>query len=44
MHLGVGLNIGLTEGQLNQLFSIIQAQIGEKQAEVAKNELLKIKR
>lgn len=43
-HLGVGLNIGLTESQLNQLFSIIQAQIGEKQAEVAKNEFLKIKR
>jgi 4-carboxymuconolactone decarboxylase len=42
-HLGVGLNIGLTESQLNQLFSIIQAQIGEKQAEVAKNEFLKIK-
>jgi len=43
-HLGVGLNIGLTESQLNQLFSIIQAQIGEKQAEVAKNEFLKMKR
>ena len=42
-HLGVGLNIGLTESQLNQLFSFIQAQIGEKQAEVAKNEFLKIK-
>jgi 4-carboxymuconolactone decarboxylase len=43
-HLGVGLNIGLTESQLNQLFSIIQALIGEKQAEVAKNEFLKIKK
>jgi 4-carboxymuconolactone decarboxylase len=43
-HLGVGLNIGLTESQLNQLFEIIQTQIGEKQAEVAKNELLKIKK
>jgi hypothetical protein len=42
--LGVGLNIGLTESQLNQLFSIIQAQIGKKQAKVAKNEFLKIKR
>ena len=43
-HLNVGLNIGLTAGQLNQLFSIIQVQIGEKQAEVAKNEFLKIKK
>ncbi|CAM3517733.1 carboxymuconolactone decarboxylase family protein [Aquirufa ecclesiirivi] len=43
-HLGVGLNIGITKGQLMQLFSIIQAQIGEKQAEVAKNELEKIKK
>lgn len=43
-HLNVGLNIGLTEGQMKQLFSIIQTQIGEKQAEVAKNELLKIKK
>ena len=43
-HLGVGLNIGLTESQLNQVFSIVQSQIGEKQAEVAKNELFKIKK
>ena len=43
-HLGVGLNIGLTESELNQLFSIIKVQIGEKQAEIAKNELLKIKK
>ncbi len=41
-HLNVGLNIGITESQLHQLFSIIQTQIGEKQADVAKNELLKI--
>lgn len=43
-HLGVGLNIGFTESQLKQVFTIIQTQIGEKQAEVAKNELLKIKK
>ncbi len=43
-HLNVGLNIGLTENQLNQLFSIIAVQIGEKQAEVAKNEFLKIEK
>jgi 4-carboxymuconolactone decarboxylase len=43
-HLGVGLNIGFTESQLNQVFTIIQTQIGEKQAEVAKNELSKLKK
>lgn len=43
-HLGVSLNIGLTVSQLKQVFAIIQVQIGEKQAEVAKNELLKIKK
>ncbi len=43
-HLGVGLNIGLTESQLNHLFLITETQIGKKQAEIAKNELLKIKK
>jgi alkylhydroperoxidase/carboxymuconolactone decarboxylase family protein YurZ len=43
-HLGVGLNIGLTESQLNEVFTIIQTQIGKKQAEVAKNEFSKIKK
>ena len=37
-HLNVGLNIGITLSQLDHLFSIIEIQIGEKQAEVAKNE------
>ena len=43
-HLNVGLNIGITENQLHQLFSIIKIQIGEKQADVAKNELLQIRK
>lgn len=41
-HLAVGLNIGLTESQLKQVFSIIEAQIGKPQAEIAKNVLLNI--
>lgn len=41
-HLGVRLNIGLSESQLSHLFSIIETQIGKKQAEVAKNVLLQI--
>ena len=41
-HLGVGMNIGLTESQLNQVFSIIETHIGKQQAEIAKNVLLKM--
>ena len=41
-HLAVGMNIGLTEGQLNQVFSIIETHIGRQQAEIAKNVLLKM--
>ena len=41
-HLAVGLNIGLTESQLKQVFSIIETQIGKPQAEIAKNVLLNI--
>ena len=41
-HLAVGLNIGLTESQLKQVFAIIEIQIGKQQAEMAKNVLSKI--
>ncbi len=41
-HLAVGLNIGLTASQLEQVFSIIETQIGKQQAEIAKNVLSKI--
>lgn len=41
-HLAVGINIGLTESQLNQVFSLIETHIGKEQAEVAKNVLLQI--
>jgi alkylhydroperoxidase/carboxymuconolactone decarboxylase family protein YurZ len=41
-HLAVGMNIGLTESQLNQVFSIIEIHIGKQQAEIAKNVLLKM--
>jgi hypothetical protein len=41
-HLAVGMNIGLTESQLNQVFSIIGTHIGKQQAEIAKNVLLKM--
>lgn len=41
-HLAVGMNIGLTESQLMQVFSIIETQIGKPQAEIARNIFLKI--
>jgi alkylhydroperoxidase/carboxymuconolactone decarboxylase family protein YurZ len=41
-HMAVGLNIGFTEAQLKDLFSIIDAQIGKKQAEIANGVLEKI--
>ncbi len=42
-HLAVAMNTGLTESQLQQVFSIIETQIGKQQAEIAKNVLLKMK-
>lgn len=41
-HLAVGLNVGLKESQLKQVFLIIESQIGKQQAEIAKNLLSKI--
>ena len=41
-HLAVGMNIGLTENLLNQIFSIIETHIGKQQAEIAKNVLMKM--
>ncbi|MCW3089965.1 MAG: hypothetical protein JWP81_1034 [Ferruginibacter sp.] len=41
-HLAVGMNIGLTESQLKQVFSLIETHIGKKLAETAKNVLLKM--
>ncbi len=41
-HLAVGLNIGLTENQLKQVFSIIETLISKQQAEIAKKVLSEI--
>jgi 4-carboxymuconolactone decarboxylase len=41
-HLAVGLNVGLTESQLEHVFSLIEIHIGKKQAEVDKSVLSKI--
>jgi 4-carboxymuconolactone decarboxylase len=41
-HLTMGMNTGLTESQLKQVFSLIETHIGKKQAEIAKNVLLEM--
>ena len=41
-HLAVGLNIGLTEMQMKEVFSIIETLIGKQQATIANNVLLKM--
>jgi 4-carboxymuconolactone decarboxylase len=41
-HLAMGKNTGLTESQLKQVFSVIQTNIGKKQAEVANKVLSKM--
>ncbi len=38
-HLGIALNIGMTEAQLKDLFSIVEANIGAKEAEVGRKVL-----
>lgn len=41
-HLAVGINTGLTESQLKQVFSLVEKHIGKQPAEVAKKVLSKI--
>jgi len=41
-HLTMGKNTGLAESKLKQVFSLIEKHIGKKQAEIARNVLLKM--
>jgi alkylhydroperoxidase/carboxymuconolactone decarboxylase family protein YurZ len=41
-HLKMGMNIGLTQSELRQVFSLIEKHIGKQQAEVAESVLSKI--
>jgi 4-carboxymuconolactone decarboxylase len=41
-HLTMGMNIGITESQLKQVFSLIEKHIGKHEAEVAESVLSKI--
>jgi 4-carboxymuconolactone decarboxylase len=42
-HLGMGMNIGLTEGQLEQAFALLECNIGKQQADAAHAILIKLK-
>jgi quercetin dioxygenase-like cupin family protein len=41
-HLNIGLNVGLSETQLNQIFSIIETNVGEKEADSGREVLNKV--
>jgi alkylhydroperoxidase/carboxymuconolactone decarboxylase family protein YurZ len=41
-HLSMGMNTGLTESQLNQVFDLIEKEIGRQQAETARKSLAKV--
>jgi 4-carboxymuconolactone decarboxylase len=42
-HLGMGMNVGLTEGQLEQAFALLEGSIGKQQADAARAVLTKLK-
>ncbi|HEY4327178.1 MAG TPA: carboxymuconolactone decarboxylase family protein [Mucilaginibacter sp.] len=41
-HLGMGLNVGITDHQLRQLFTLIENSVGEKESAIGKELLLKV--
>lgn len=41
-HISMGMNTGLTETQLNQVFDLIEKNIGKEQADIARKSLAKI--
>ena len=42
-HLGMGMNVGLTEGQLEQVFALLESSIGKQQTDAARTVLTKLK-
>jgi alkylhydroperoxidase/carboxymuconolactone decarboxylase family protein YurZ len=42
-HLSMGMNVGLTEGQLEQVFALLESSIGKQQADTARAVLTKLK-
>ena len=41
-HLGIGLNMGLTESQLRQIFSLLETTVGKKEAEAGSQILAEV--
>lgn len=42
-HLGMGMNVGLMEGHLEQVFALLESSIGKQQADAARTILTKLK-
>ena len=42
-HLGIGINVGLTKGQLEQAFALLESSIGKQQADAARTVLTNLK-
>ncbi|MDR6568090.1 carboxymuconolactone decarboxylase family protein [Chitinophaga ginsengisegetis] len=42
-HLGMGMTVGLTEGQLEQVFGLLENNIGKQQADAGRTVLTKLK-
>lgn len=42
-HLSMGMNVGLTESQLNEAFALIEKNVSRRQAETARKSLAKVK-
>ncbi|WDF81134.1 carboxymuconolactone decarboxylase family protein [Mucilaginibacter sp. KACC 22773] len=42
-HLGMGMNAGLTEAKLEQVFKCLEAAIGKQQADIARSVLVRLK-
>lgn len=41
-HIAMGMNVGITEAQLHQLFSLIETSVGKKEAETGRDVLSKV--
>ena len=41
-HMGIGLNLGLSDNQLKEMFSLIEAKVGKKEADSARKVLQEI--
>ena len=41
-HLGIGLNLGMTENQLREILFLVEVKVGKKEAEACKQVLSEV--